>query len=335
MFRKGVGEEKPMLGIDVSQMKLDCTLVDPISQRRLSYSVVANAPCGVRELLDKIDPSVPWVLEPTGRWSASVVKQATEAGRKVLLAPTKAAQHFLKSNSPRAKTDKLDSYNLALFGLSRPLSAFPIKGEAVEKLDQILSARRGLSHSRQRLRLQRMELPYAADALDKAIEAIQEQINVLDKQIAEQVNSSAQFALARALMQIPGVGLVTAAAIASRLTSRIFAHPDAFVAYIGLDVAVRASGKSIGRVKLTKQGDAELRRLLFMAAMANLRCKESVFKDRYDQEIARGRSSTAALNIIARKIAHICWALSKYGGDFDPSRVYRKAQEAVAEETAA
>jgi len=312
-----------MLGIDVSKSSLDSSLVDPITRLPLIASHFPNDATGVDRLLSFTDPKVPWVVEPTGRWSALVVKQATQAGRKVLMAPTRAAKLFLKSNSPRAKTDKIDAYGLALFGLSRPLSPFPIKSENVEKLDQLLSARKGLSQSRQSLKLQRDELPHAADALSKAIETIQEQIAQLDKAIHKQVSSDPEFSLVKTLMQIPGVGELTASAVVSRLISRHFPNPDAFVAYIGLDVGVRNSGKSIGRCKLTKQGDAELRRLLFLAAMANLRCTQSIFKDRYQQEIARGRKSTAALNIIARKIAHICWALQKHPGPFDPSRVYR------------
>ncbi len=312
-----------MLGIDVSKSKLDSSLVDPISRLPITASLFPNDSSGIDRLLSSTDPKIPWVVEPTGRWSSLVVRQATQAGRKVLMAPTRAAKLFLKSNNPRAKTDKIDAKGLALFGLSRPLSPFPIKSENVEKLDQLLSARKGLSQSRQSLKLQQQELPHAADALGKAIKSIQEQIEELDRAIHKQVTSDPEFSLVQTLMQIPGIGEITASAIASRLISRHFPNPDAFVAYIGLDVGVRNSGQSIGRRKLTKQGDAELRRLLFIAALANLRCKQSVFKDRYHQEIAKGRKSTAALNIIARKIAHICWALKKNPGPFDPTRVYK------------
>jgi len=326
MFRKGVGEENKMLGIDVSKSKLASSLVDPKSLLAISSSVITNDATGVDSLLSSIDPKIAWVVEPTGRYSALVVKQATEAGRRVLLAPPRAAKLFLKSNNPRAKTDKIDGRGLALFGLSRPLKPFPQKSENVEHLDQLLSARKGLSRARSSLTQQKNELPYAADALTKAINAVHEQIGQLDKAIHKQVTIHPEFSLVNTLMQIPGVGELTAAAVASRLVSKAFPTPDAFVAYVGLDVGVRNSGKSIGRVKLSKQGDAELRRLLYISALANLRCKKSVFKDRYNQEIARGRKPTAALNIIARKIAHICWALQKHPGPFDASRVYRGQQ---------
>jgi transposase len=313
-----------MVGIDVSKGSLDAAFADPNNRQRLWSQKVPNTLEGIQKLLDKTDPTIPWVVEPTGRYSSLVVKQARDAGRIVLLAPNRAAHLFLKSTSPRAKTDKIDSYGLALFGLSRPLTTFPIKSASVEKLDQLLSARKGLANSLQRIRMQRSELPAAAAALDPVIEVLVAQMKVLDKSIQEVTASAPEFALVKTLLQVPGIGSVAAPALASRLLGKQFAHPDAFVSYIGLDVAVRQSGKSEGRVKLTKQGDAELRRLLYMAALANLRTKESVFKAQYERLRASGRSSTAALNIIARKIAHVCWALYRHGGSFDPQKVYRQ-----------
>lgn len=318
---QGCGGEITVLGIDVSKGTLDSSLVGQ-NQQRLWSQKVKNTPDGIEQLLARTDPAIAWVVEPTGRYSALVVKQATEAGRTVLLAPNRAAHLYLRSLNTRAKTDKIDGFGLAMFGLSRPLRPFPIKSVSLENLDQLLSARKGLANSLQRARLQQSELEAVSDVFDPVIEALVSQIQVLDKRIKELTQSDPAFALVKTLQQVPGVGPVASAAVASRLLGKQFAHPDAFVSYVGLDVAVRQSGKSEGRVKLTKQGDAELRRLLYMAAMANLRAKESVFKSQYERLRASGRNSTAALNIVARKIAHVCWALYRHGGSFDPCKVY-------------
>lgn len=311
-----------MLGIDVSKDKLDASLAGP-SRNRVWADVVGNDIAGIQKLLDKTDPATPWVVEPTGRYSTLVVQQASEAGRTVLLAPNRAAKLFLKSCSPRVKNDPLDGFGLALFGMSRNLRRFTLKSDAVENLDQLLSARKGLANALQRLKLQSKELPHAAEALAPAITALDLQIKVVDKSIRSQTRTDPQFAMVKTFQSVPGVGPVTAAALASRFLSKKFATPDALVAYVGLDVAVRESGKHVGRAKLTKQGDAELRRLLYTAALANLRCKDSVFKDQYHVLRERGRGTVEALNIIARKIAHVCWGLNRHGGSFDASRVYR------------
>jgi len=70
-------------------------------------------------------------------------------------------------------------------------------------------------------------------------------------------------------------------------------------------MGVRQSGKKNGQTGLTKQGDGELRRLLYLAAQSNLRAKNSPFRAQYERERAKGLSSTAALCAVARKLARL------------------------------
>jgi transposase len=96
------------------------------------------------------------------------------------LAQPKKAQLFLQSVQSRAKTDKLDAYGLALYGLSCDLKPYPLKSAMQEELDQLLLARRGLSQSLCELQPRQRELPRAADALAPAVEALQAQLKVVD-----------------------------------------------------------------------------------------------------------------------------------------------------------
>ena len=123
---------------------------------------------------------------------------------------------------------------------------------------------------------------------------------------------------------IPGFGPVTSVAMTSRLNSKSFSHPDEWVAYLGLDVHVQESGKRKGQLGLSKRGDAELRRLLYLAALCNGRCKESPFKEQYERELAKGLSKTAAACAVARKLAKVCWSMHKHGTEFDPDRVAKQ-----------
>jgi len=85
---------------------------------------------------------------------------------------------------------------------------------------------------------------------------------------------------------------------------------------------VRQSGQKSGNTGLTKQGDGEVRRLLYLAAQANLKTHDSLFKAHYGRERAKGLSSTAALNVVARKIARLAWSLKTHGTTYQPTRVY-------------
>jgi transposase len=311
-----------MLGIDVSKDSLSCALLEPASRRYAWELTVPNTPAGVRELLRRAPAGVPWVLEPTGRYGEGVARQAAAAGRRVLMAQPKRAQDFLRSLGGRAKTDRLDSRGLALYGASAELGPYPLKGEAVERVEQLLSARKGIAKGLAGLKQQRRELPHAREPLTAAIEALEAQVAEIDRRVAEQVGAAEEFRAVARLDAVPGIGPVTAAAVVARLAAKPFAHSDQFVAYVGLDVRVRESGRLKGRRRLSKQGDAELRRLLYLAAQANLRCKDSPFKDHLADELARGLSKTAALCVVARKLARLCWSLVRHDSSYDPLRVY-------------
>lgn len=327
-----------MLGIDVSKATLVCTLVDSSSLQKLWSRSVPNTQDGVRSLLKDTPPAVDWVLEPTGRYSQTVVRIASDAGRRVLLAEPRKAKAFLASLQSRVKTDLVDSYGLARYALAASLSLYPLKSLMVEQLDQLLCARKGLGQAIASLQQRRAELPHAATHLQASLKALKEQRKQLDKEIttltakaasnlSNPSNSEEATALAcltQALQQVPGIGHIVATTVASRLISRHFERSDQFVAYCGLDVSVRESGLYKGQGSLTKQGDGELRRLLYLAAQASLRATDSPFKAQYDREREKGMSSTAALCAVARKMARLCWALATTGQTYDPARIYQQ-----------
>lgn len=312
-----------MLGIDTSKKSLQCALRDPKNECVLWNKDFTNSPAGVALLLKHTPADTPWVIEPTGRYSLSVVRQAQAAGRTVLLAPPRQAKFYLQSLQSRAKTDKLDAKGLAQFALSRKLGPYPVKEEALDMLDQLLSARKGISNSISRLQLQANELPHAKEVLQEAISSLKAQLNSLDKKISAQTSKEPKLAIAQKLRKVPGIGSVTAAAVASRLAAKSFAHPDQFVAYVGLDIDIRESGNRKGQRGLTHQGDAELRRLLFCCAKSSLRAKNSPFKAQYEREKAKGLPTTAALCAVARKMAKLCWSLHRHNADYDADRVYQ------------
>ena len=190
----------------------------------------------------------------------------------------------------------------------------------MERLEQLLAARKGLAQAIVSLGQERAELPHANDALSQAVEALLAQQKALDKQIAALSASAPELAATTALQKVPGIGPVTAAAVAARLSGDRFSHPDKFVAYVGLDIGVVQSGKRKGERGLTKQGDAELRRLLY------LRAKNSPFKDQYEREKTKGLSNKADLCAVARKMAKVCWSIVHHGSAYDPSRVYQQPQ---------
>lgn len=324
-----------MLGIDTSKGTLAVALRDAKTKQVLWSRDVPNTQDGVRMLLASTPTEASWIIEPTGRFSLLAARMGQEAGRTVLMAPTRKARSFLESIQSRAKTDPVDAKGLALFGLSaEKLASYPVRSETIDTLDQLLRARKGLVLARSSLTQRQRDLPseVAQEAMQPAILALSKQIKALDKEIAARTDQMEGFCCTKQILKVHGIGKTTAAAVASRLVARNFTHPDQFVAYIGLDVRVRDSGNFRGQRRLTKQGDAELRRLLYLCAQASVRTKDSPFRVQYERELAKGLPKTAALCAVARKLARLCWSLHKHGTVYDPARV-GKPQDKKLEET--
>lgn len=123
----------------------------------------------------------------------------------------------------------------------------------------------------------------------------------------------------RRLQTLVGVGPWVAAGLLSLLERVPLTHGDAFIAFLGLDPRPQDSGQRVGRRRLSKRGPSELRRLLYNAASSA--SKSKLWKPWYEYYRGKGLSSTAALVVIARKIARIAFSLYRHNTSFDPSRL--------------
>ena len=110
------------------------------------------------------------------------------------------------------------------------------------------------------------------------------------------------------LVKVKGFGELTAAYMTAMLASGVFRTSDAFVAFIGLDLRVRESGKLKGKRKLSKRGDPEARHLLYMAALAASQ-QPGPFADLRAHYLDRGFTKTEVAVFIARKLARVAWAI--------------------------
>ena len=308
-----------MIGIDVSKDSLSVCCWDDQGKQPRWHAQFENSPAGIGQLLARSTAQEPWALEPTGIYSCLVARTGVAQGRRVLQASPRAAKQFLASVHPRAKTDRLDAQGLARYASSVELKPVVIKSDLMQRLSELLCARRSLSRSLSTFRQQAQALPEAREQLLAAAGAVAQHLRELDRELERLARQEPQI---KRLMQLPGVGPVTAATLVVRLTSVPFAASDQFVAYVGLDLRVRDSGQHRGRRKLSKHGDAELRRLLYLAVQASLRSKDAIFAHQYQRERDKGLATTQALCAVARKLARVAWSLVRHRAEYDPQRVY-------------
>jgi transposase len=303
-----------IVGVDVSKADL-AVCIDPQTPAHM----VTNTPRDIAKWLKSL-PAGPICLavEATNTFHLELVEQAHKAGHTVYLIDGYRLSRYRDSIGGRAKTDHSDARLLQRY-LSRErdnLHPWCPPPAGYTTLQRLLRRRAALVQARVTLQQSLAGIP----ELKRSSNALFRQISTLDtliqKRLLEairQLNWHSDYARCQA---IEGVGPITAAALTMAFHRGAFRSSDAFIAFLGLDVRVRDSGQLRGRRKLTKKGDPELRRLLFLAAMQAAR--SATWKSFYQRYLDRGLAKIQALVILARKLARVAFALLKNQSDYLP-----------------
>ncbi|MDQ5851140.1 MAG: IS110 family transposase [Chloroflexota bacterium] len=136
---------------------------------------------------------------------------------------------------------------------------------------------------------------------------------------------------AAGLRSVPDFGPTTVAVLRGELGEvERFQRSEQVVAYAGLDVTVRESGKWKGQRKLSKRGSGALRRSLYMAAFGCLRHPHSAFRAYYEALAARGLKGNRALVAVMRKMLVVAYHLLRSGEPYDPAKVWAGVHTAGA-----
>lgn len=127
----------------------------------------------------------------------------------------------------------------------------------------------------------------------------------------------------QALRRIPGIGPIIALTIlAEGGDLRHFGHHRQFLKFCGLDLSTQQSGQYRGQTRLSKFGNARLRRTLWIAGQVAIRQKENGFRHKFEHYIAKDHDNPdlrrKALTAITAKMARVVHAVIKSGSDYRP-----------------
>ena len=173
--------------------------------------------------------------------------------------------------------------------------------------------------------------PLASAARGRCLQILIDQVRQTQAHLAELEREIAGLLKrdddAAALQSVPEFGAETVAVLRAELGDVArFQGSAQVVAYAGLDVTVRESGKWKGQRKLSKRGSGALRRCLFLAALGSLRTRSaSAFGAYYRALEARGLRGYRALMAVMRKMLIVAYHLLKSGERYDPSKVWSGA----------
>jgi transposase len=317
----------PPLGLDVAKLKFNVCLVR--AGGKLRHKVFANNPQGFAQLSDWLkQQGVKWVhacLEATGTYGDALATYLHAQDHTVSVVNPAVIKAYAQSHLARTKTDRVDAALIAGFcGERRPPAWCPPEREVLE-LQQAALVRRLESLLEMRVMEEnRLSCGVTVTAVRASVEEhlayLSEQIKQTEALSREHINNQPGLKRQRALLDsIPGVGETTAAALLAEVPDfSQYRSARQVAAFAGLVPRERQSGSSVrGRVRLSKIGNARLRKALYFPAVTALRC--SPFFQAWAEGLRqRGKSKMAIIGAVMRKLVHLAYGVLKTGRPFDP-----------------
>ena len=154
------------------------------------------------------------------------------------------------------------------------------------------------------------------ESLARQLRSLHEEIGIAEKRIHAWHRANA---VSRRLETIPGIGPITASALAASITDpEVFKNGRELAAWIGLVPRQNSSGGKQRLGKISKQGDQYLRWLLVAGAMSVIRQvkRRGTSNQPWLADMVARKPTKVAAVALANKNARIVWALLRHGGTY-------------------
>ena len=309
-----------ILGIDISKKTFDVALLNNHKVNTKKFSNDFKGFSALRQgLVSKSIHTAHVCMEATGGYECSLAEYFYGNHFKVSVVNPARVKGFSMSRLSRVKTDKADCELIAYFCQAMqpdlwqpaPLHVQELQ-QWVRRLDSLITNK----HQENR-RLEGASNIISAnirihiDFLDKQIEEIEE---LISSHIKEHQDLNDRNKL---LASIPGIGEKTIGVILAFLNVENFNSAKQVAAFVGLNPKPRQSGSSVRGVgRISKTGDANLRRAFYMPALTAMRFNP-IIKNFTERLRSTGKSKMVIVIAAMRKLLHIIYGVLKNGTAFN------------------
>lgn len=316
------------LGIDVSKENLDVVGITAIDawRRQLANQIIDIEK--LARVLVKAGYCGKIVCESTGHYHLLLALVFSRYGLDLrIVNPLQSSKHQT-ARIRKTKTDPVDGYVLATMceterDLPKAANLQPkqvlarLKQGQLQSLDkQIQRLSRSLDAYQETFAQLDLETGQAFQSLQQALKQMWAAKRQLEAELEQAYLDNAQAEDVVKLRSIPGYSTLVSSMIAGAF-DRDVKGERSWIAFSGMDISLRQSGKWIGRGKLTKRGNSFFRKRLYSAAWgAQMNYPE--VRRYYDQLKSQGRHHVEALCIIARKLLRIAYIVLVKGKTYDP-----------------
>lgn len=300
-----------------------------------------NSPKGFDNFIEwqqskcKLSIPIVFTMEATGIYYEKLAWFLHRKGLYVSVVLPNKAKKYMQSLGIKSKTDKIDAAGLARMGADQKLGQWKAPKESIIELRDITRHREDLQKSRTVFNNQLSAHRCGEFVNETVVNGLKELITLLDKQIkmteklmCEKLNADPEIkeGVAR-IIEIKGVSTITIATILAETNCFLaFENQRQLVSYAGYDVKENQSGKHVGKTKISKKGNAHIRRILHLPALNVVSYDEPVFVNLYERIYQRTKIKMKGYVAVQRKLLCLIYTLwtnqVKYDREF-----YKKGEE--------
>jgi len=311
-----------VVGIDISKTKFDAAIL--FSDNKVKTKKFENKLSGFSELIswlkkhEAVDLHV--CLEATGVYSEALAIYLSEIGHKVSVVNPAKIKGFAQSELARNKTDKADARLIARFCRAMNPPLWQPKPHHIRELGDWVHRLQGLQNLHQQ-EVNRLDVASACvkGSILAIIKHLKKEIEQVKKKIRTHIERNSDLQAKKQLLEtIPGIGEATIAQVLAFISNiEDFENARQVAAFVGLNPKQRQSESSMqGRTRLSKIGDANLRKAFYMPAVVAKRYNP-IIKAFCERLEAAGKPTMLIIGAAMRKLIHIIYGVLKSGKAFD------------------
>lgn len=309
----------PVIGVDVSSETLDL-------HSTTTHLQVENSTRGFKKALKEFGTDSLYVMENTGVYSIPFATFLYDRGIEVSIVHSTSIKRFAQMKGYRTKTDKADANIIRLYGEEQEVKPWEPKPEWIEaaksiahQVDLLVKHKTMIKNRRHALEKSGRSNPKLKAHYKRHIKTLETEIKLLRDEIGKLVKTHEPETLTN-LTSIKGVGRDTAMCLIIEANCfKDFDNVKQVASYFGIAPTQHQSGTSVkGSGRISKAGSPKVRKQLYMAAVASLKCNPHciTFKERLK---AKNKNGYEIMTAVAHKLLRLAYGVAKSGLPYDPA----------------
>ncbi len=316
-------------GIDIAKDKFDCCLssIDTSQQVRiLAQSSFPNTLPGFKALITWAENKRPagtplaFLMEATGIYYEQLAWYLHNNDYPLSVVLPNKAKKYKESLGLKSKTDKIDAQALAAMCCERAHTLWEPVSKKIwglrvltRQIESLCAAKTVASNQLCALRCGMYRDEAIEQMLERQIALYGQHKKELHTRVEELIDSDPELkSRFEKLLTIKGLGIQTLAVIVAETNGFAgFRSGGQLVSYGGYDVVENQSGNHRGKSRISKKGNAHIRRALFFAAFNMVRYKVGGLDVFYDRIYGRSLIKMKAYVAVQKKLLCLIYALWK------------------------